>query len=102
MDLARDGDLLFLAETGTRVAGITEEKIVNTIQPDSIGAFCTHDKVHLPGASTGPLAGLTFAAVSNTCMMGNMLSKLPYNRSAGEGPGTDEVVAALVAERPAP
>src|SRR5687767_10817033 len=26
-------------------------------------------------------AGLVFAAVSNTCMMGNMLSKLPYNQS---------------------
>ena len=25
-------------------------------------------------------AGLTFAAVSNTCAMGNMLGKLPYNR----------------------
>lgn len=27
-------------------------------------------------------AGLTFAAVSNTCMMGMMLAKLPYNRGA--------------------
>ena len=27
-------------------------------------------------------AGLTFAAVSNTCAMGMMLSKLPYNRGA--------------------
>ena len=26
-------------------------------------------------------AGLVFAAVSNTCMMGNLLSKLPYNQS---------------------
>lgn len=26
-------------------------------------------------------AGLTFAAVSNSCLMGSMLSKLPYNRS---------------------
>ena len=25
-------------------------------------------------------AGLTYAAVSNTCMMGNALMKLPYNR----------------------
>ncbi|MGH9000664.1 MAG: rhodanese-like domain-containing protein [Acidimicrobiia bacterium] len=25
-------------------------------------------------------AGLVFAAVSNTCMMGNLLSKLPYNK----------------------
>ncbi|MGW2626162.1 rhodanese-like domain-containing protein [Micromonospora taraxaci] len=28
-------------------------------------------------------AGLTVAAVTNTCAMGLMLSKLPYNRSAG-------------------
>jgi rhodanese-related sulfurtransferase len=27
-------------------------------------------------------AGLTFAALSNTCMMGMMLAKLPYNRSS--------------------
>ncbi|MEZ5096531.1 MAG: rhodanese-like domain-containing protein [Nocardioides sp.] len=29
--------------------------------------------------------GLTFAALSNTCMMGNLLAKLPYN----QGPGCD-------------
>jgi hypothetical protein len=27
-------------------------------------------------------AGLTYAAVSNTCAMGTALSKLPYNRGA--------------------
>jgi rhodanese-related sulfurtransferase len=27
-------------------------------------------------------AGLTFAALSNTCAMGMLLSKLPYNRAA--------------------
>lgn len=27
-------------------------------------------------------AGLTFAAVSNTCMMGNLLARLPYNRGS--------------------
>lgn len=39
-------------------------------------------------------AGLMFAALSNTCMMGMMLAKLPYNR----GPSSDAqaVVAALV------
>jgi rhodanese-related sulfurtransferase len=30
--------------------------------------------------------GLTFAAVSNTCTMGTVLSKLPYNRNAGYDP----------------
>ncbi len=29
---------------------------------DELGAFITHDEVSLPGAATGPLAGLTFAA----------------------------------------
>ena len=39
-------------------------------------------------------AGLTFAAVSNTCMMGMLLAKLPYNR----GPSCDaeNIVAQLV------
>ncbi|MFE7097294.1 rhodanese-like domain-containing protein [Streptomyces erythrochromogenes] len=39
--------------------------------------------VHLIGTAIG--AGLTFAALSNTCAMGMLLSKLPYNR----GPRTD-------------
>lgn len=30
-------------------------------------------------------SGLTFAALSNTCLMGNLLGKLPYN----QGPGCD-------------
>ncbi|MFE9096996.1 rhodanese-like domain-containing protein [Streptomyces sp. NPDC007264] len=47
--------------------------------------------VHLIGTFMG--AGLTFAALSNTCAMGMMLSKLPYNR----GPRTDirTVIASL-------
>ncbi|MFF4580675.1 rhodanese-like domain-containing protein [Streptomyces sp. NPDC001389] len=47
--------------------------------------------VHLIGTAIG--AGLTFAALSNTCAMGMMLAKLPYNR----GPRTDirTVVASL-------
>lgn len=42
-------------------------------------------------------AGLTFAAVTNTCAMGMLLAKLPYNR----GPRTtvDDVFAALREER---
>lgn len=40
-------------------------------------------------------AGLTFAAVSNTCMMGNVLSKLPYNR--GSRADVERAVAALTA-----
>ncbi|MEV3999630.1 rhodanese-like domain-containing protein [Streptomyces halstedii] len=47
--------------------------------------------VHLIGTAVG--AGLTVAALSNTCAMGMMLSKLPYNR----GPRTDirTVIASL-------
>jgi rhodanese-related sulfurtransferase len=47
--------------------------------------------VHLIGTAIG--AGLAFAALTNTCAMGMMLSKLPYNR----GPRTDirQVVADL-------
>lgn len=46
---------------------------------------------HLIGTAVG--AGLTFAALSNTCAMGMMLAKLPYNR----GPRTDirTVIASL-------
>ncbi|WP_060180215.1 rhodanese-like domain-containing protein [Streptomyces sp. IMTB 1903] len=46
---------------------------------------------HLIGTAVG--AGLTFAALSNTCAMGMLLSKLPYNR----GPRADvrTVIAAL-------
>ncbi|MFE5796507.1 rhodanese-like domain-containing protein [Streptomyces sp. NPDC056503] len=39
--------------------------------------------VHLIGTAIG--AGLTYAALSNSCAMGVLLSKLPYNR----GPRTD-------------
>ncbi|MEU3281536.1 rhodanese-like domain-containing protein [Streptomyces antibioticus] len=47
--------------------------------------------VHLIGTAIG--AGLTFAALSNTCAMGMLLSKLPYNR----GPRADirTVIASL-------
>ncbi|MEV7584493.1 rhodanese-like domain-containing protein [Streptomyces erythrochromogenes] len=36
--------------------------------------------VHLIGTAIG--AGLTFAALSNTCAMGMLLSRLPYNRGS--------------------
>ncbi|HZE66344.1 MAG TPA: rhodanese-like domain-containing protein [Sporichthyaceae bacterium] len=44
----------------------------------------------LSGAIGG---GLTFAALSNTCMMGNMLSKMPHNRAASAD--AEAAVAAL-------
>lgn len=37
--------------------------------------------------------GLTFSALSNTCAMGNLLSRLPYNRPAGTDPA--QAVATL-------
>ena len=47
--------------------------------------------LHLIGTAVG--AGLSVAALTNTCAMGMLLAKLPYNR----GPRTnlDTVVAAL-------
>ncbi|GGY55428.1 rhodanese-like domain-containing protein [Streptomyces omiyaensis] len=45
---------------------------------------------HLIGTAIG--AGLTYAALSNSCALGVMLSKLPYNR----GPRTD--VRTVIAE----
>ncbi|WCO68777.1 DUF2892 domain-containing protein [Iamia majanohamensis] len=41
-------------------------------------------------------AGLTFAAVSDTCAMGSLLSRLPYNRTAPSC-DVDRVVAELTA-----
>jgi len=38
-------------------------------------------------------AGLVYAAVSNTCMMGNALSKLPYNKGAGAD--VDQAISCL-------
>ena len=50
----------------------------------------------LSGAVGG---GLTFAALSNSCMMGNLLSKLPYNQAGSSDP--DAVVTALLKGTPA-
>ncbi|MFB6624019.1 rhodanese-like domain-containing protein [Streptomyces sp. NPDC056374] len=47
--------------------------------------------VHLIGTAIG--AGLTYAALSNSCMMGVLLSRLPYNR--GPRPDVRSVVAEL-------
>ena len=49
-----------------------------------------------PGAvwiAGGVGAELVFSAVSNTCAMGNMLVKLPYNKSSDTDPAA--VVASL-------
>ncbi|WP_132197653.1 rhodanese-like domain-containing protein [Kribbella orskensis] len=50
---------------------------------------------HLVGTALG--AGLAFAAVTNTCALGMLLSKLPYNR----GPKADikAVIGTLAADR---
>lgn len=44
-------------------------------------------------------AGLAFAALSNTCAMGMLLSKLPYNRAAASCDAA-QIVDQLVAGRP--
>lgn len=44
-------------------------------------------------------AGLTTAAVTNTCTMGMVLSRLPYNRA--ECPSVDEILAQLSDDRQA-
>lgn len=43
-------------------------------------------------------AGLGVAALTNTCVMGNVLAKLPYNRDAGHDPRT--VIAELAGSAP--
>jgi len=48
----------------------------------------------LKWVAAGIGGGLSFAALSNTCAMGAMLSKLPYNRAAGCDPQT--IVAQLI------
>lgn len=43
------------------------------------------DTVHMPGAKWVAFAvgaGLAFAALTNTCAMGMLLARLPYNRGA--------------------
>ena len=54
-----------------------------------------------PRSSGSPAAsgvGLTFAAVSNTCLMGTLLMQLPYNQ--GPGCDIDEAIAKLRREQP--
>lgn len=63
----------------------------------SIVVLAVLASIWVPGAQylAGVIgAGLAFAAVSNTCLMGTLLSKLPYNR----GPGSD-IDASLAALR---
>lgn len=52
----------------------------------------------LPGARWFAAAiggGLVFSALSNTCAMGNMLGKLPYNRPRNAAADLDTTLAAL-------
>ncbi|MEQ7009364.1 rhodanese-like domain-containing protein [Actinopolymorpha sp. B17G11] len=45
-------------------------------------------------------AGLTYAGLTDSCLMGRMLSKLPYNQRSGE-PTADTILAQLPAKKPA-
>lgn len=50
-----------------------------------------------PGRSTSPGAvggGLVFSAATNTCAMGTLLARMPWNRGAG-APRAHQVVEAL-------
>jgi rhodanese-related sulfurtransferase len=57
-----------------------------------VGSLFVPELKYLSGAVG---AGLAFAAVSNSCLMGTLLSKLPYNRTASCD--VDEVVRQLTA-----
>lgn len=57
--------------------------VAGSIVVSSVAASALMPGLKWVGAGVG--GGLVFAAVSNTCMMGNLLSKLPYNR----GPACD-------------
>lgn len=54
--------------------------VAGTIVASSIAGSVVVPKLKWIGAGIG--AGLTYAAVSNTCAMANLLAKLPYNRGA--------------------
>ncbi len=43
-------------------------------------------------------AGLTFSAATNTCAMGNALSKMPWNRTLNE-PTRESIIAQLPASK---
>jgi rhodanese-related sulfurtransferase len=53
--------------------------VAGSIVASSILASVKFPKARFVAGGVG--AGLTFAALSNTCAMGAMLAKLPYNRS---------------------
>lgn len=53
--------------------------VAGSIVASSILTSVKYPKARFVAGAIG--AGLTFAAVSNTCAMGAMLAKLPYNRS---------------------
>jgi rhodanese-related sulfurtransferase len=54
--------------------------VAGTIVLSSVVASTAVPRLKWLAAAIG--GGLTFAAVSNTCAMGTLLSKLPYNRTA--------------------
>lgn len=54
--------------------------VAGSIVLASVGASAWFPRTKWLGAGVG--GGLVFAAVSNSCMMASLLSKLPYNRGA--------------------
>lgn len=55
--------------------------VAGSIVLSSVLASIRVPRVKFVAAGIG--GGLTFSALSNTCAMGNLLSRLPYNRPAG-------------------
>lgn len=66
--------------------------VAGSLVTASIAASLAAPKARLVAGAVG--AGLTFAAVTDTCAMARALSALPYNRGTTE-PGRDEVLNQL-------
>lgn len=67
--------------------------VAGSIIVGSVLASVPFPKLRIVAGAVG--AGLTYSALTNSCAMGMVLAKLPYNRSAGCD--IDAAVAALIA-----
>ena len=66
--------------------------VAGSLVATSVAASTVLPKAKWPAGAIG--GGLVFAAATNTCAMGNLLSKLPYNRT-NEAPTLSQVTARL-------
>lgn len=93
--LATGGDVVRGRETWALERQV--RGVAGTIVLAAIAASLVAPRARFLAGAVG--AGLTFSALSNTCAMGTVLSKLPYNR--GPEFDLDHVVASLRAATPA-